>query len=104
MVWVWKRLIWRRKSHLQVELPPHGPSLATLIKVMAKSDVLIADIDVERLSSFMAFEPGVFTYKPALVAIVVRTRGRRHEEQFLHLLTGPGYTCDRTSAPVGDRY
>ncbi|MEI9978228.1 MAG: hypothetical protein WDN23_04385 [Edaphobacter sp.] len=102
MMWVWERLIWRRTSSLQIELPQHGPSFETLVKLLAKNRVFIIDVDVDRLSSFLSSQPGVFTHKPARVTVVLRTRDRRHEEQFLSSLISLGYTYDLASAPAGD--
>uniref|UniRef100_A0A372IJP6 Uncharacterized protein n=1 Tax=Paracidobacterium acidisoli TaxID=2303751 RepID=A0A372IJP6_9BACT len=95
MTLAWEHLIWRRRARLQIELPQHGPSFVTLIKLLAKSQVLITDVDEERLSSFLAFEPGVFAHRPAVVTLVIRTKGHSHEERLLHTLASFGYTCSR---------
>ncbi|MEI9979904.1 MAG: hypothetical protein WDN23_13085 [Edaphobacter sp.] len=95
MIFAWEHLIWRRTAQLQVELPLHGPPLATLIKLIAKAQVFIADVDVERLSSVMSFQPGMFTHKPAVVTIAVRTKSRNQEERLLRALTNSGYSYKR---------
>lgn len=81
---------------LRIELPLHGPSFATLIELIAKNRGFIVDIDVERLSSLLAFEPSVFIHKPALVTIMVRTKSAIHEEHLLHMLTTFGFIYSRT--------
>jgi hypothetical protein len=95
MALAWEQLLWRRRLRLQVELPQHGPSFATLIKLIAKNQVFVTDVDVERLSTAIALKPGVFTQKPGIVTIVVRTKGRSHEERLLHMLASFGYTYRR---------
>jgi hypothetical protein len=70
VAFAWEQIVWRRRAMLRIELPQHGPSFATVIKLIAKNRVFIADVDVERLSSLPAFEPGMFTHKPALAAIL----------------------------------
>lgn len=93
MTFAWEQIVWRRKTCLQIELPLHGPPFVTLIKLVAESQVLITDVEQERLSSLLAFEPGVFTHKPGVVRITVRTKNRTHEERLLHTLASFGYTC-----------
>ena len=93
MMIAWEHLVWRRSSRLQVDLPVHGPSLATLIKLIAKNRVLIADLDVEKLPSIFSLEPRTITHKPGVVSIVLRTKGQKHEEQLLHTLSSFGYRC-----------
>lgn len=96
LTFAWDRLVWCRSSRLQIDLHTHGPSLATLIKLIAKNRVFIADLDVERLAATLMLKPGITTQEPAVIAIVIRTRGKRHEEQLLQTLSSFGYSCKRT--------
>ncbi|MBT9332000.1 hypothetical protein [Paracidobacterium acidisoli] len=93
MALTWEHFIWRRRSRLQIGLPLHGPSLATLVKLIAKNHTFIADIDMERLAATVTLKPGVTTHEPAVVIIVIRTRGKRHEKQLLQTLSSFGYVC-----------
>ena len=93
----WEQLIWHRRIHLQVELPIHGPSLATLIKLIAKNRAFISDLDIESLAATLTLDPGLRTHKPAVITIVIRTRGKRHEEKLMQTFSSFGYSCKRVS-------
>lgn len=95
MPFAWEHLVWRRSSRFRIALPIHGPSLATLVKLIAKRSAFIADFDVERLAATLAFEPGVMAHEPAVIAIVMRTKSERHEERVLRTLVSFGYICHR---------
>lgn len=95
MSFAWEHLVWRRSSRLQIDLPIQGPSLETLIQVIAKNHVYIAHFELAKLAATLAFEPNVFSHKPAVVDIVIRTKNRTHEEQILRTLSGFGYRYQR---------
>lgn len=98
MAVAWEQLIWWRRSRFQIELPIHGPSLATLIKLIAKNHVFIADLDVEKQAATVALAPDVLTYRPAVISIVLRTRNRGQEEQILKILASFGYAYLRSKS------
>jgi len=95
MAFGWEHAVWRRSSRFRIELPTHRPLLATLVKLIAKSRAFIDDLDLERLATILTPEPGLITHMPSVVMIIIRTKGKRHEEQLLQSLASVGYSCKR---------
>ena len=91
----WERVIWRRETALRVELSRQGPSFATLIKLLSAQGVFIADVMIGTLHSTLVLNPGVVTHRPAQITVLMRTKGRKHEEQVLEELNSFGYTYRR---------
>lgn len=63
MAAAWEQIVWRRRTQLQIELPSCGPSIATLIKLIAKSQVFILN-RVEEDVQTVAFSAKDFYDRP----------------------------------------